>query len=330
MGPSLPKKRARHIVTGAGGLIGFELVRQLLVEDDEVLAVDVFKKGGRSDLEKLADRHAGALVIVETDLASDSNALASISSQWGGPVDTIFHFAAILGVRYVTDHPYETVRVNMRSTLNMLDYAQAHGCSAFMFASSCENYASGVDAGQIPVPTPENVALSISDIELPRWSYAASKICGEAAIFGAAHAAGFTPVILRFHNVYGPRMGPTHVIPEMLARCRAKVNPFPIFGADQTRSFLYVEDAGRALMHILRAAPHEHGGIYNIGSAVETTIMDVARIIFELTGHRPELNIKPAPSGSVQRRVPNVAKLIKLNFEPQVALADGIRACWKR
>src|SRR5262249_30317587 len=123
MGPSMPMKRGRYIVTGAGGLIGFELVRQLLIANEMVLAVDVFKKGGRSDLEQLAKKHAGALEIVETDLASDPNALASISSVWGAPVDAIFHFAAIVGVSYVTDHPYETLSVNIRSTLNMLDYA---------------------------------------------------------------------------------------------------------------------------------------------------------------------------------------------------------------
>jgi hypothetical protein len=66
-----------------------------------------------------------------------------------------------------------------------------------------------------------------------------------------------------------------------------------------------------------------------LSSPVETTIIDVTRIIFEVTWHHPELNIKPAPSGSVQRRVPNIAKLMKLNFEPQVGLLDGIRACWK-
>jgi UDP-glucose 4-epimerase/UDP-glucuronate decarboxylase len=317
------------MVTGAGGLIGFELVRQLLAAGDEVLAIDVFKKGGRLDLEKLADKYTGALEIVETDLASDSNALVSINSVWSGRVDTIFHFAAIVGVHYVTDHPYETISVNMRSTLNVLDYALVRGCSAFFFASSSENYASGVDAGQMPVPTPENVTLSIADIELPRWSYAASKICGEAAVFGAARTGGFKPVILRFHNVYGPRMGPTHVIPEMLARCKARVSPFPVFGADQTRSFLYVEDAGRALMHILHAAQYKQGEIYNVGSPVETTISDVARIVFEVTGYNPELDLKPAPSGSVQRRVPNIAKLMKLNFKPQVGLLDGVRACWQ-
>jgi UDP-glucose 4-epimerase/UDP-glucuronate decarboxylase len=316
------KKSARHLVTGAAGVIGFELARQLLAAGEHVLAVDVYKKGGRADLEKLAREHAGALELAEIDLAR-GDALPEER------FDTIFHFAAIVGVRYVMDHPYETVAVNMRSTLNVLDHAIAHGCESFFFASSSENYASGADAGQVEVPTPEQVTLSIADIELPRWSYAASKMCGESAVFGAATLGKFTPIVVRFHNVYGPRMGPTHVIPEMLARCKAKADPFPIFGADQTRSFLYIEDAGRALMHVLRAAREKKGGLYNIGAPLETKIGDLARIIFEVTGHDPKLDLQPAPKGSVQRRVPNIAKITKLGFAPKVALLDGVRTCWR-
>jgi UDP-glucose 4-epimerase/UDP-glucuronate decarboxylase len=326
MSASAGKKRARHLVTGAAGVIGFELARQLLAAGDQVVAVDVFKKGGRADLDELARKYAGALEIAELDLAQ------GIAGDIGLPkerFDTIFHFAAIVGVRYVMDHPYETVSVNMRSTLNVLDHAIAHGCDSFFFASSSENYASGADAGQVDVPTPENVTLSIGDIELPRWSYAASKMCGESAVFGAAPLGQFTPIVVRFHNVYGPRMGPTHVIPEMLARCKAKTDPFPIFGADQTRSFLYIEDAGRALMHLLSAARAKKGGLYNVGAPLETKIGDLARIVFEVTGHKPKLDLKPAPIGSVQRRVPNIAKIAMLGFEPRVSLLDGVRTCWE-
>lgn len=331
---STRKDRARHLVTGAAGVIGFELVRQLLAAGDEVVAVDVFKKGGRADLEALAREHRGAIEVVEADLARtdaspDANPLAKSGGALKQRFDTIWHFAAIVGVRYVMDHPYETVSVNMRSTLNVLDHALEHGCDSFFFASSSENYASGADAGQVAVPTPENVTLSIADIELPRWSYAASKMCGESAVFGAARIGKFTPIVVRFHNVYGPRMGPTHVIPEMLARCKAKTDPFPIYGAEQTRSFLYIEDAGRALMHVLGAARQGQGGIYNIGAPLEIKIGELARIVFEVTGHKPKLKLEPAPAGSVQRRVPNIAKIKKLGFAPRVDLLEGVRTCWR-
>jgi len=312
---------SRHLVTGAAGVIGFGLARLLLESGDEVVAVDCGLKGGLEDLERLGAEHPGRLTVLHTDLARSTAGLE-------GRFEGVFHFAAIVGVRYVTDHPYETLSVNLRSQLNVLDWAIEHGCGAFLFASSSENYACGVDAGRVPVPTPEDVSLSIDDIALPRWSYAASKTAGESALFGAAALGGFTPVVCRFHNVYGPRMGPTHVIPEMLRRCREGVRPFPVYGSDQTRSFLFVEDAARALRLVLDAGLDGRGGIYNIGSSRETVIGDLARAIFRVTGHDAPFEERPAPPGSVRRRVPDVSKLEALGFEPRTDLEQGLAQCW--
>ncbi len=314
----------RHLVTGAAGLIGFELSRQLLAQGDEVVAVDIGLKGGLEDLGELQREHPKSLRVLRTDLAHAARSLEGAKGRF----DAIFHLAAIVGVRYVSEHPYETLDVNLRSTMNVLDHALGEGCSALVFGSSSENYASGVDAGSIPIPTPEDVPLSIADIALPRWSYAASKIAGEAAVFAAARQGGFAPAIVRFHNVYGPRMGPTHVIPEFLHRCRQRVNPFPVYGEEQTRSFLHVDDAGTALRLVLTAALRGQGGITNVGSGEETRIGDLARLVFEVTGHRPRLDPRPAPPGSVARRVPDVGKLSALGFRPRITLAEGVHACW--
>jgi nucleoside-diphosphate-sugar epimerase len=315
----------RHLVTGGAGVIGFELVRQLLEAGDEVTAVDVGKKGGLDDLDALARANPGRLHVVRGDFGADRTLLRGPS---GKRYDAIFHFAAIVGVRYVTEHPYETMAVNMRTTLNALDHALESGCRTLFFASSSENYAASVDHGHAKIPTPEDVLLSIDDIALPRWSYAASKIAGESAVFGAARLGGFTPIVVRFHNVYGPRMGPTHVVPEFLERAAQRVDPFPVFGSDQTRSFLHVEDAGRALRTVLGAALEGRGGLYNVGSGLETRIGDLARMVFDVTGFSPRIDERPAPPGSVRRRVPDVSKLAALGFEPSWKLRDGLAQCW--
>jgi len=327
---------ARHLVTGAAGVIGFALARELLERGDAVVALDSFKKGGKEDLAALARDAGGRLQVIETDLARlpldapSSSSANVLGIALRGRFDAIFHFAAIVGVRYVTEHPYETMWVNMRSTLHLLDFARREGCGALFFASSSENYASGADAGTVPVPTPEEVPLGIGDSALPRWSYAASKIAGESALFAAAREGAFTPVVVRFHNVYGPRMGPTHVIPEMLERCTRRVDPFPVFGVDQTRSFLHADDAARALVLVLGAAREGRGGVINVGAPKEISIGELARVVFEVTGHRPKLELHPAPPGSVRRRVPDVSKLNALGFAPRVGLEEGVRECWER
>jgi len=307
-----------HLVTGAAGMIGFELTRQLLRQNHKVVAVDNYLKGGKADLAQLQEKHPDQLEIIEGDLTQPG-----LLDRVKPPVDKVFHMAAIVGVQYVTDHPYQTVRDNCLSTFAVIDWAMRVKPRALVYASSSENYAAGVDRGIVAIPTPEDVPLMIADILLPRWSYAAGKIAGESAVGNAARQAAFKSVIIRFHNVYGPRMKPTHVIPEMIDRAQKRTNPFPVYGCDQTRSFLYVEDAARA---VFLAAGGE-GGIYNIGSSKEVVILDLAKLIFELTDFHPAVEALPAPPGSVRRRLPDVAKIKKLGFCETVSLEQGIRRC---
>jgi UDP-glucose 4-epimerase/UDP-glucuronate decarboxylase len=309
---------ARHLVTGAAGLVGFELVRQLLAAGEAVVAVD---RAQPDDLRELARAAGERLELVRIDLAHPGAGAALPAERFGA----IHHAAALLGVAFVAAEPWETLATNLASTLAVLEHARSHGCDAFVFTSSSEVYASGVQSGALPLPTPADVPVGIADVALPRWSYAASKIAGECATFAAS--AGFRPVIARLHNVYGPRMQPTHVIPAMLARCRAGEDPFAVYGARQTRAFLHVADAARALC-VLAAAPDARG-IYHVGSDRETRIADLARMALAVSGHRAALVERDPPAGSVDRRVPEVAPLRALGFEPRVALEDGLAACWR-
>jgi UDP-glucose 4-epimerase/UDP-glucuronate decarboxylase len=312
------------LVTGAAGLIGFELTRQLLEAGSRVTAVDIYIKGGQADLEALQAEHGEQLTLIVGDL-SDSEILTRLPQD----IDTIYHLAAIVGVQYVTDHPYETMRTNMLSTIHVLDHARQCSCQQFVFASSSENYASAVENGWAPLPTPETVPLVINDIALPRWSYAASKISGEAAVLGASREHDLIPTVLRFHNVYGPRMGLTHVIPELLDRAIRRVDPFPVYGHENTRTFLHVQDAARAIRLIVNEGAQETDRIFNIGSTEETPISKLVDLILEISDHHPELEIHPAPEGSVNRRVPETRRLAALGFSPEITLEDGLSACYR-
>ena len=313
----------RFLVTGAAGLVGFEAAKLLLERGHAVRTIDRFLKGPRADLDALASQHKGKLEIVAADLARDSAAVRG--ERW----ESVFHLAAIVGVAYVRAHPYETLDVNLRSTLNVLDACIERAPGSVIFSSSSENYAAGVDAQQLPIPTPEAVTLSVSDVEEPRWSYAASKIAGESMLFSAARESSFVPIVARLHNVYGPRMPPTHVVPEMLARCKTKTDPFPVYGPEQTRSFLHVSDCARALLVLHEKVQDKSGGIYHIGSGREIRIDELARMCFAVSGHRPKFDNRPHSPGSVMRRVPDVKKLESLGWKQTIALEDGLLECWK-
>jgi UDP-glucose 4-epimerase/UDP-glucuronate decarboxylase len=197
------------------------------------------------------------------------------------------------------------------------------------FASTSEVYAGGVDAGIVAVPSAEAVPVMIADPTAPRFAYAISKLLGEAAFTHGARARRFTAVVGRFHNVYGPRMGADHVIPEMSLRAMAGQDPFAVPGADQFRAFCHVDDAVEAMLRLmaLAAAEPAAGRIVHIGNdSEETNIGDLAKLVLRVAGTDPVLAPRPAPPGSVHRRCPDLTLLRQLTgYEPAVPLEEGVR-----
>ena len=195
------------------------------------------------------------------------------------------------------------------------------------FASTSEAYAGGVELGHVPVPTPEAVPLVVADIGNPRFAYAASKILGEAAVIHSARARGVPFVIGRLHNVYGPRMGADHVIPELCLRALAKEDPFRVYGLEQRRAFCHVSDALDAIQRLMAAAVTAEGVVVNVGNdREETTVAALLELVLNAAGFKPQLDPRPAPPGSVARRRPDISRLRSLTgFEPRVSLAEGVR-----
>src|SRR5207237_1177944 len=118
------------------------------------------------------------------------------------------------------------------------------------------------------VPTPEHVPLCIEDIGHPRFTYAVTKMLGESGFLNYSRILGFEATIVRYHNVYGPRMGFKHVIPHLVVRYRKKENPFKVYGHDQTRAFCYITDAVKGTV-LAMEQPGTNGEIYHIGTQEE-------------------------------------------------------------
>ena len=309
---------ARVLVLGGAGFIGAHLAARLAAEGHTLTLVDDLSRGRRdAALEALAARPN--VSFVEADLTR-AGALDALPRDW----DQVYMLAAVVGVRNVETDPARVVRVNTLALLHLLDWLPGRG-EVLFFASTSETYAGGVAAGHLPVPTPETVPLGVPDVAAPRFAYAASKILGEAAVLHTARARGLHAVIGRFHNVYGPRMGTDHVIPELSLRALRREDPFRVFGAEQRRAFCHVTDAIEAMTRLL-SAEAAWGQVVNIGNdAEETPIGELLALILRAARFSPTVEARPAPAGSVARRCPDIGRLRALTgFTPKVSLEAGV------
>ena len=310
----------RVLLLGGAGFIGLHLARRLLADGHAVTIVDDFSRGRRDPA--LAEL-AGRADVRSADL-TDPASYAAIDPGW----DQIYLLAAVVGVRNVESDPARVIRVNTLALMHLLDWI-GPGDRLF-FASTSEAYAGGVTAGLVPVPTPEHVPLVIEDVAAPRFAYGVSKMLGEAAVLHTARAKGFSAVIGRFHNIYGPRMGADHVIPELALRAARGEDPFVLYGSEQSRAFCYVDDATEAMIRLM-AAPEASGRIVHIGDDTEeTNIGDLAKLVLRVAGADPVIRKVPAPPGSVARRCPDLALLRELTgYEPGVSLEEGVRRTYE-
>ncbi len=322
---------ARILILGGAGFIGCHLASRLAAEGHALTLVDDLSRGRRD--ETIAALTARPNVrLVEADLTR-AGALDALPREW----EQVYMLAAVVGVRNVETDPARVIRVNTLALLHLLDWMPGRG-EVLFFASTSEAYAGGVAAGHLPVPTPETVPLGVPDVAAPRFAYAASKVLGEAAVIHTARARGLRAVIGRFHNVYGPRMGADHVIPELSLRALRGENPFRVFGAEQRRAFCHVADAVEAMTRLM-ATEAAWGQVVNIGNDTEETpIEDLVALILRAARVHPVVERRPAPPGSVARRCPDIGRLRGLTgFAPKVSLESGVaetfawyRQWWER
>lgn len=310
----------RSLLLGGGGFIGMHLARRLLTEGHSVTVVDDFSRGRRDNaLVELTD-HGGH--VIPGDLTA-----ARTWQHLGHGWDDVYLLAAVVGVKNVEADPLRCLRVNTETVQRLIEWV--HPDTQVFFSSTSEIYAGGVDAGIVSVPTAETVPVLLSDLGAPRMAYALSKAWGEAAIMHASQAKGFPAVIGRFHNVYGPRMGMAHVVPEMLSRANSGESPFRVWGAEQSRAFCYVDDAVEAVYRLMRTS-WARGRTVHIGTPTQTVIADLAQLVFDAVGVHPPVQPLPAPPGSVTQRCPDVALLQGLTgYRPTVGLEDGLRRTWE-
>jgi nucleoside-diphosphate-sugar epimerase len=209
--------------------------------------------------------------------------------------------------------------------INTLAWAKTQvNLKRFIFASTSEVYAGTLKHFTMPIPTPEKIPLAIPDVSHPRTSYLLSKIYGEAL----CHHSGLSFTIIRPHNIYGARMGLSHVIPELLKKAYSTEvgKNLDVFSVSHKRTFCHIDDAVN-IIQLLAESSDTINETYNIGSQdPEITIKSLAEIIMKIVDKKLTIIPQQQTSGSVTRRSPDMTKTINATgYRLKVVLKEGIK-----
>ena len=312
----------KALVSGGAGFIGFHLAKKL-AEQYEVTIIDNFERGKQdSEFKELLEEKNVSFVKMDITKENEFSKLDLF--------DFVYHLAAINGTENFYKMPDKVIKVGVIGTINMLDWFAEQKKGKFLFSSSSETYAGTLKllGEKFPIPTPEEIPLAIDNPSNPRWSYGGGKIIAEITVHSYAHLHDFDYSIIRYHNIYGPRMGTEHVIPKFIERIIKKENPFKIFGGTETRTFCYINDAVKATQLVMEK--ETKGKTIHIGrSDEEIKIIDLAKKLFSLAEVNPEIKTLPAPEGCVKRRCPDITKLTGLGYKPEITLDKGLEKTFK-
>jgi len=301
----------RAIVTGGAGFIGSNLVDALVARGDDVSVIDDLSSGRERNL-------AGALqdgaVLHRADVR-DAPAITEIVA--GARPQTVFHLAAQVDVRRSLADPGHDARTNVEGTINVLEAARLAGCERVVFSST----GGAIYGDTEQLPTPESVA------PLPMAAYGQSKFCAERYLGLYERLYGLSTIALRFGNVYGPRQDPHGEAGVIAIFCGRLLRGEPptIYGdGTQTRDYIFVADLVQAL---LSAGEATAGGVVNIGTETETTVLELLRVLSAQYGPgAPEPRFEPARTGEIDRSCLD-ATLARdvLGWRASTPIADGLR-----
>lgn len=296
----------RVIVTGGAGFIGSHVTDAFLARGDDLTVIDDLSSGRSARLDSRVSLHKASVV--------DAAALAEIIGSVRP--DLICHLAAQIDVRASVAQPAADAQANVVGTINVLEAARASRARVLFCSTGGALY--GRDA---PIPSLEDV------LPLPESPYGIGKYCAEqyVGLYNRLHQSSHS--VLRLANVYGPRQDPTGesgVVPIFCSQVLAGVRP-TIFGdGTQTRDYVYVGDAVAAF---LAAAGQHRPATWNIGTGVEVSVLELARVIAEVTGKRVEPTLAAPRPGELQRSALAVERAWRdLGWRARTTLADGVRA----
>jgi UDP-glucose 4-epimerase len=303
----------RALVTGGAGFIGSNLTDALLARGDGAIIVDDLSTGRRENIEQAL---ANGATLVEADIR-DRAAIEEIVGREHPEV--IFHLAAQIDVRKSVADPAFDASINVGGTANVLEAARAAEVRRVVFSSTGGAIYGEGDGQELPLR--EDAPLA------PEAPYGQSKLAGEGYLSLYERLYGLSSVALRLGNVYGPRqdpLGEAGVVAIFCGRLREGKQPTVFGDGKQTRDYIYVGDVVSAM---LAAAEAETSGPINIGTGIETDVLELVSALGELGGSGNfEPEFAPPRTGEVQRISIDPARAAgELGWRAEMGLAEGLR-----
>ena len=299
-------KLVRNLVTGGAGFLGSHTVEKLLSQNEEVICLDNYFTGRRSNILHLSQNPN--LEIIRHDIVEP------ILLE----VDRIWHFACPASPIHYQSNPIKTAKISFLGTLNMLGLAKRVGARFFM-ASTSEVY------GDPEInPQTEKYRGSVNTFG-PRACYDEGKRIAETLCFDFNRIHGVDIRIARIFNTYGPRMLPNdgRVVSNFIVQA-LKGKPLTIYGnGSQTRSFCYVDDLVNGILSLMES---DYKKPINLGNPTEIKILQLAELIQKELNSNLEYKFKPLPEDDPLQRKPSI-ELAKneLNWDPKININNGIQ-----
>jgi len=299
----------RALVTGGAGFIGSHITHRLVEAGHEVVVLDNFFTGSRTNLEEIAAR----VRLVEGDVRH----LATVEECATG-CEVVFHEAAIVSVPYSVERPQESHDVNIQGTLNVLQAARKAGTRRVVFASSAAIYGEEPTLPKIETMRPEPIS-----------PYAVEKIAGEHYLAAWSKLFALETVALRYFNVFGPRQDPRSPYSGVISVFVDRIlggRPITFFGdGSQCRDFVYVDNVVDAnILAATRAGVS--GRAYNVACGKRTTLVELASLIERAAGRTVERSLSDPRPGDIKESVADIARArAELGYAPVVDVEDGLK-----